>query len=99
MRSDQECPYGTEDLVYDLWLGSRVHCNGLNNESEDRKKILFDKRCDSSSGSESIFVEALAPIVQNRFQGSRYCGRRSQISYFDLQRPVLNEQENAVQKY
>lgn len=77
-----------EDLVWDMWPGSVGHCDCLQRE-EDRS-IHLNMKCDrgedntdSDGGSEGEHSSedchdrhGLAPIIQNRFGGFRYCGRR-----------------------
>lgn len=83
-----------EDLVYDLWPGTRVHCDCL--EREGDRSYFLDIKCDKTRDETNNDVSGehksddchdrhgLAPIVQNRFRGIRYCGKRSPVSFLEL---------------
>ena len=73
-----------EDLLYDIWLGTRTTCDCL--EREEERAIFFDRRCDKSIGDSETAagdeisadchdVPGLAPMVLNTFNGVRYCGK------------------------
>lgn len=91
--TNQWCPDDfPEDLIYDIWPGSRAMCNCLQRE-EDRDYFM-DMHCrrgkNGEHNSEDCHdVGGLAPIVMNRFESVRYCAKRGSESLFDMVRPVV----------
>ena len=97
----RECPDShPEDLVYDMWPGTRGHCDCL--QSEMLRSYYLDMYCDRDSesgihGSEDCHERhGLAPIIQNKFRGLRYCGRRSAMSFKEMQRPVISPENGKL---
>lgn len=69
-----------EELLYDIWLGTRVVCDCL--ERLEDPTIALDIECESSKKnggggkSDGCFDQGgIAPIVLSAFNGVRYCGR------------------------
>ena len=89
MSGDKSCPEDTENFIYDFWPGSQFHCNALRSREERYQEIKWDEQCQDNP--EGFDVGALAPIFQNRFRGLKYCGKKTESSYLDLQRPVLTQ--------
>ena len=85
-----------EDLVWDMWPGTVGHCDCLQRE-EDRSYFLSiycergdgDKNEGEHESEDCHERHGLAPIIQNRFGGFRYCGRRSTQSFRDMVRPEM----------
>ena len=76
-----------EDLVYDLWPGTRGHCDCL--ERDGTREYFMDEWCQRGENGRDEHPDCherhgLAPIVQNRFRGLRYCGKRSPVSFLEL---------------
>ena len=74
-----KCPTDfPEDLIYDIWRGSRGHCDCL--EYGDQRGFHMDQKC-GEPGVPKPHVchegQGLSPIVMNRFAGVRYCGKLS----------------------
>ena len=69
-----------EDVVYDIWLGTRAMCDCL--EREGDRLVEFDKMCDKTgedgnvNEEDCLDVPALSPMVLNVVNGVRYCGKR-----------------------
>lgn len=89
-----------DDMIYDIWPGSKGHCDCLQ-RSDDRAYFL-NRMCDKSkngdSKSEDCYDRAgLAPIVMNRILGVRYCGKRGSESLTDMQRPIRNGDDQTAE--
>ena len=81
-----------EDLIYDIWPGTQGHCDCLQ-ESEKRDYTFgyCSKGKGGSQNSEDCHNRAgLAPIVQNRFNGVRYCSKPSDKRFSEMTRPVVD---------
>ena len=105
VTSDSYCPAEyPEDVVYEVWLGTRGFCECL--QRDDNRDYYLNTKCKKGKNEphKSIFcnnVGGLAPIVQNRIQGVRYCGRRGSTSLEESVRPtrVANEEASNGRKY
>ena len=65
-------------------------CDCLERESERSYDLdMMCKRGDKAphNSEDCIDVGALAPVVQNRLDGVRYCGKRSETSLKEMVRP------------
>ena len=86
-----------EDLIWDQWPGSYIHCDCL--ESPNRRYYKLHQQCDREQSEDyqgpddsplCYDVGPFDPVLQNRFNGVRYCGVRSDISFKQMVRPVKN---------
>lgn len=98
---EQVCPSThPDDLIWDMWPGSVGYCDCL--EMDGHRHVDLNMMCkgggsldpkdDSKHTSQDRFDcrggIGLPPIVQNKFDGVRYCGARSSYSFREMQRPV-----------
>lgn len=79
-----------EDVVYDIWPGSRIACDCL--ERID-STIAYDRECErGKSGKERSddckHAFALAPMVLNVINGVRFCGKLGQYALNEAIRPI-----------
>ena len=94
-----------EDVIYQIWLGTRGFCDCLQRgeDHDDGRDYYLNQNCDKTNrdsptkSEDCNDVGALAPIVQNRIQGVRYCGKRGATSLLETVRPVpiANEDQDA----
>ena len=87
-RETSSCPAEyPEDVLYDIWLGTRKTCSCLEREKE--RSIGFDRVCEKSDDGEDESqdchdIGGIAPIVLNTFNGVRYCGKQGELGFKDL---------------
>ena len=95
ITDEQNCPLGfTEDLIYDIWPGTQGHCDCLEIDREDQDLADYElnecNRARDSDTRDCIDRAGLAPIVQNRFNGVRYCSKPSEKRFSEMTRPVVD---------
>ena len=81
-----------DDVVYEVWPGMTQMCDCL--ERSSNREIFRDIRCDKvgkkkTHGSPDCFdVPGHPPIVQNRVNGIKVCGRRADgLTLMSVTRP------------
>ena len=90
VTSSPTCPAShPEDFVYDMWPGTVGLCDCLSVDNPLMDKSYKYEECAEKGGCASR--PGIAPIIQNRFRGLRYCGRRSNYSLKETFRPVKQD--------
>lgn len=104
VTTDEKCPSShPDDVVYEMWLGTSYVCDRLQNANErsyefeqcmekEARKIDEEER----PMSDSFHVKGLPPVIQNKIRGVRYCGKRSKLSFREMQRQVRDADEKYV---
>ena len=95
------CPFEfPEDLVYDIWPGTTGHCDCLEQEGARQFTLSMCNRSKEGSqkGPDCHDRAGLAPIVQNRFNGLRYCSKHSSKPFSDMTRPMVDPTNTAKYK-
>ena len=93
--AEDTCPYThPEDVMYEIWPGTRMRCDCL--EREGDRLVDMDMVCQRGDDAphnspDCLDATADAPLVLNRFDGVRYCGKRGIESIKTMQRPVKGE--------
>ena len=91
-HAEDTCPYThPEDVMYEIWPGTRMRCDCL--EREGDRLVDIDMVCQRGDDAphnspDCLDATADAPMVLNRFNGVRYCGKRGIESIKTMQRPV-----------
>ena len=84
---EQTCPPDfPDDTIYDIWPGTRGHCDCL--QREEGRDYFLNQMCGENDDVGCYDKAALAPVVMNRILGVRYCGKRGSESLADMQRPI-----------
>ena len=84
------CSQGFEELAYDIWPGTRGHCDCL--QRAGQRDWSMDKGCSrgkqgTQKSPDCHDRHGLAPIVQNRIKNALICGKRSTKSFNEMVRP------------
>ena len=91
-----------EELFYEIWPGTRGLCDCLEREGDrlyDLTGMCRRGKNAPHNSEDCLDVGPLAPIVQNKINGWRYCGRRSLKTFSEMIRPVKNDDPDSDQKY
>ena len=85
--SDQDCPTEySEPLIFDTWHGVPPACDCLDVDFSP-ERFHYNKGCSrgeygSQSNSACLDVPGLAPFIQTKIKGYKFCAKKS-ISYAD----------------
>lgn len=88
MASDVSCPFGFEEMIYDVWLGLMEVCFCQVGSSLD--SVYGEGGCRGKAANSPYCRtrEAESPVVRASINGYKYCGRRAGTNYLDAKRPV-----------
>ena len=88
------CPEShPEDLIFEMWPGSRGYLSCFQDESDRRYELRYKPgEYDVTKNRDDRFIDdnghctvrhGKAPIFQNRFNGLRYCGKRGELNFLE----------------
>lgn len=92
VTDNEYCPVThPEDVVFEMWLGTRGMCDCF--ERAGDRSYEIDTLCrrgknQPHNSPDCYDVGSLSPAVQNRIKSMRYCGKRHDLAFKDMVRPV-----------
>ena len=90
ITTDDECPSGTELIMYKPWLGTKLWCVCAY-EGQHKGESFYrhyggecNEQYSQDYKGQCFQLEALNPVLMGQFQGSRVCGYRGGDSFKEV---------------
>ena len=91
VEASDSCPFGYEEMIYDIWLGLMEVC--FCQEGSSLESVYGEGGCRGKAANSPYCRtrEAVAPVVIPSFEGFKYCGRRAGSNFLTVKRPYKDQ--------